>query len=106
VDRWFNIDAGFTRNTATRPSYHYRTWPLYFSNLRRDPMNNVDLSINKRWRLGERSRDLQLRGEALNGFNRPQFGGPQMDQFNSGFGQITATANYARQVQVVVRFGF
>jgi hypothetical protein len=106
VDRWFNVDAGFTRNTATRPSYHYRTWPLYFSNLRRDAMNNVDLSLNKRWRLGERSRELQLRGEALNGFNHPQFGAPQMDQFNSGFGQITATANYARQVQVVVRLGF
>ena len=107
VDRWFNIDAGFTRNTATRPSYHYRTWPFYFSNLRRQAMNNVDLSVNKRWKVGgERGAEIQLRGEALNGFNHPLFGGPQMDQFNSGFGQITAAANYARQIQAVLRVGF
>ena len=71
-------------------------------------MNNMDFSINKRWKLG-RDRggaELQLRGEALNGFNHPQFGAPQMDQFNSGFGQITAAANYARQVQAVIRIGF
>jgi hypothetical protein len=106
VNQWFNTKAGFTTASATRPSYHYRTWPFYFSSLRRDAMNNVDFSINKRWRLSERGTEVQLRGEALNGFNHPQFGSPQMDQFNSAFGQITATANYARQIQAVVRFGF
>ena len=29
-----------------------------------------------------------------------------MDQFNSAFGQITATANYPRQIQAVFRFSF
>ena len=106
VDRWFNTQAGFTTASATRPSYHYRTWPFYFSNLRRDAMNNYDMSINKRWRLNEKGMELQLRGEALNALNHPQFGNPQMDQFNSAFGQITATANYPRQVQAVIRFSF
>jgi len=106
VSRWFNVDAGFTRQSSTRPSYHYRTWPFSFSNLRRDAMNNVDLSINKRWRLNERGMEVQVRGEALNAFNHPQFAGPQMDQFNSAFGQITATANYPRQIQAVFRFSF
>ncbi|MCL4402883.1 MAG: hypothetical protein M1436_09515, partial [Acidobacteria bacterium] len=105
IYRWFNIDAGFTRDSRTRPSYHYRTWPFYFSNLRRDSMNNVDFSINKRFRLNERL-ELQVRGEALNGFNHPQFGNPQMNQFNSAFGQILATANYPRQAQAVVRLTF
>jgi hypothetical protein len=106
VERWFNIDAGFTRSSTTRPSYHYRTWPFYLSSLRRDSSNTVDLSINKRWRLNERGMEVQLRGEALNAFNHPQFAAPQMDQFNSAFGQITATANYPRQVQAVFRFSF
>jgi hypothetical protein len=106
VNRWFNIDAGFTRASSTRPSYHYRTWPFYFSNLRRNASNNVDLSINKRWRLNERGLEVQVRGEGLNAFNHPQFGGPQMDQFNSAFGQITATANYPRQIQAVFRISF
>ncbi len=106
VDRWFNVDAGFTRNSTTRPSYHYRTWPFYLSSLRRDSSNNADISVNKRFRLNERGLELQIRGEALNAFNHPTFGGPQMDQFNSSFGQITATANYPRQIQAVIRLSF
>jgi hypothetical protein len=106
VYRWFNTAAGFTTASSTRPSYHYRTWPFYFNNLRRDAMNNIDLSINKRWRLNDKGMEVQLRGEALNAFNHPQFGNPQMDQFNAAFGQITATANYPRQAQLVLRFSF
>ena len=105
-DQWFNINAGFTRNTATRPaSYHYRTWPFRFSNIRGPAMNNVDASINKRWRVHERT-EIQMRAEALNAFNHVLFALPQMDQFNSAFGQITTQANYARQVQLVLRASF
>jgi hypothetical protein len=106
VSRWFNVDAGFTRDSSTRPSYHYRTWPLHFSNLRRHAMNNVDFSLSKRWRLTERGAEVQARCEALNGFNHPLFGNPTMNQFSSAFGQITATANYPRQIQAVVRLSF
>jgi hypothetical protein len=106
VEQWFNTKAGFTTASSTRPSYHYRTWPFFFGNLRRDRMNNIDVSVNKRVRLTEKGMELQFRGEALNAFNHPQFGAPQMDQFNSAFGQISATANYPRQVQLVLRLSF
>jgi hypothetical protein len=106
AEQWFNINAGFTRNSSTRPSNHYRTWPFRFANVRGDSLNNVDLSVNKRWRLNEKGADAQLRVDALNAFNHPTFATPQMDQFNSAFGQITATLNYARQVQVMARVSF
>ena len=61
-------------------------------------MNNVDASINKRWRLNQRGAELQLRGEALSACNRAMFGNPNTGQFNSAFGQITATANYPHQI--------
>ena len=48
----------------------------------------------------------QLRVDALNAFNHPTFARPQMDQFNSAFGQITATLNYARQIQAMIRVSF
>jgi hypothetical protein len=48
--------------------------------------------------------EMQVRGEALDVMNDAQFGAPQMDQFNAAFGQITATANYPRQIQAVFRF--
>ena len=106
VSRWFNVDAGFTRDSSTRRSYHYRTWPLHFSSLRRHAMNNVDFSLSKRWRLTERGPEVQARCEALNGFNHPLFGNPTMNQFSTAFGQITATANYPRQIQAVIRLSF
>ena len=106
AEQWFNTKAGFTTSSSTRPSNHFRTWPFRFANVRGDALNNVDLSVNKRWRLNEKGADAQLRVDALNAFNHPTFGLPQMDQFNSAFGQITATLNYARQVQVMVRVGF
>jgi len=105
-EQWFNINAGFTRNSATRPAWHYRTWPFRFSNLRGPAMNNVDLSLNKRWRITERRVEMQLRGEALNAFNRVLFAGPNTDQFNSAFGQITGSANLPRIIQVVLRASF
>jgi hypothetical protein len=104
-EQWFNI-AGFTRSSATRPTYHYRTWPFRFGNLRGAALSNVDVSINKRWRLNEKGAEIQVRGEALNAFNHAVMGTPQMDQFNSAFGQITATLNYARQIQAMLRVGF
>ena len=107
AEHWFNINAGFTRNTATRPaSYHYRSWPFRFSNVRGPAMNNVDASVNKKWRLNERGAEVQLRGEALNAANRTMLANPNTDQFNTLFGQISATANYARQIQVVLRVSF
>ncbi len=107
AEQWFNTKAGFTTNTATRPaSYHYRSWPFRFSNVRGPAMNNIDASINKKWRLKERGTEIQLRAEALNACNRVMFGNPVTDQFNSSFGQITSQANYARQIQVVLRAMF
>jgi hypothetical protein len=107
IDQWFNTAAGFTTNTATRPaSYHYRSWPLRFSNVRGPAMNNVDANLRKLWRLNERGGSIEIRAEALNAFNRTMFANPNTDQFNSAFGQITATANYARQIQAVLRLNF
>ena len=69
-------------------------------------MNNIDLNIRKLWRLNEKGATVEVRGESFNAFNRPQFGAPTTDQFSTAFGQITATRNYARQVQLVARFNF
>jgi hypothetical protein len=106
AEQWFNTNAGFTRDPATRPTSHYRTWPFRFANVRGPAMNNVDLSMNKRWKLNERGTEVQVRGEGLNAFNRVQFANPNTDQFNTAFGQITAAANYPRQIQIVLRLNF
>jgi hypothetical protein len=106
AEEWFNVDAGFTKASSTRPSNHFRTWPLRFGDVRGDKLNNVDLSMNKSVRLNERGATVQVRVDSLNAFNHATMGLPQMDQFNSAFGQITATLNYARQIQSMVRVTF
>ena len=106
IEQWFDTRAGFATNAAQRPASHYRTWPFRFSNVRGPAMNNIDASINKKVRLTESGWELQIRGEATNAFNRPLFGGPNTDQFAAGFGQITTTANYQRQLQFVARLSF
>jgi hypothetical protein len=106
IEQWFNTRAGFTTNAATRPASHYRTWPARFSNIRGPAMNNIDANIRKRWRLNERGAEFEMRGEAFNAANRPQFGNPNTDQFATGFGQITGTVNYQRQLQFTTRFSF
>jgi hypothetical protein len=106
AEQWFNTKAGFTTNSATRPSNHYRTWPFRFADVRGDALNNVDVSVSKSVRLSDRGVMVQVRADALNFMNHPLMGTPQMDQFNSAFGQITAQANYARQVQATLRVSF
>jgi outer membrane receptor protein involved in Fe transport len=106
--RWFNIDAGFNRVTAQQPVSNLRTFPLRFDSVRGDRTNNVDLSMIKNTAL-PRGKSLQFRFEAINAFNHPQFpspGGNSLNPTNASFGQVVTSAqlNYARRVQVMLKF--
>jgi hypothetical protein len=111
VSRWFNTDA-FTSvlnasSNAATPVSHLRTLPFRFSDVRIDPINNVDLSLLKDIFFREEMR-LQLRFEAINAFNEPLFPGPVVNPTSPTFGQISASNqnNYARRVQLGIKFLF
>ena len=110
LTRWFNVDAGFNRVTAQQPVANLRTFPLRLDSVRGDRTNNVDLALLKNTRLhGDKS--LQFRFEAINAFNHPQFPSPtgnSLNPTNASFGQVvtSAQANYARRVQVTLKFLF
>lgn len=87
------------------PTNHIRTFPSQFSNLRADGINNLDASIFKGVRITDSSQ-FQLRLEAFNATNRPQFGLPNLTPGTAGFGQITSTANNQRIVQIGGRLVF
>src|SRR5947209_19826591 len=53
---------------------------------------NLDFSLFKNFHLVERA-SLQLRAEAFNAFNTPNFGFPNQAQNNASFGIITTQAN-------------
>ena len=111
TDRWFNTDAFTsiltdTSNNAT-PVNHLRTFPYRLDDVRRDSINNVDLSLIKDVQLKGDVR-LQLRAEFINAFNEPYFPNPVVGATSSTFGQVTASnqANYARRAQIGVKLIF
>jgi hypothetical protein len=90
----FQQPAPFTIGTADR----------YPSDLREEPIRNVDLTASKRFAV--RDYTLEFRADILNVFNHPQFG--FLDTFlgSPTFGQATGTVNSARNVQLGLRFRF
>jgi hypothetical protein len=86
-------------------SYHIRTFPTMFSNLRADGINQYDPSLSKRFMFAERS-FLQIRLEAFNALNHPVFSPPSTTASSSAFGTITSSANRFRTLQLGARLVF
>ena len=93
--------------TAASPVNHLRTLPYRFSSVRRDFINNVDMTLKKDIQLRETMK-IQLKFELLNAFNHRYFPQPVVSQTASNFGVISASnqANYARRAQLGVKFIF
>jgi hypothetical protein len=105
VDRWFNPDAGFERNSALQPSQNLRILSSRFSGIRSDGANNLDLAIIKNTRLRE-GVQFQLRFEAINALNHPQFNPPNTTPSSSAFGQVTETWASPRTVLFAAKILF
>ncbi|MCL4402699.1 MAG: TonB-dependent receptor [Acidobacteria bacterium] len=106
VDRWFNVNAGFNRNSREQLASNIRTFPLRFSGVRGDNQRSWDFSIVKRFPLrGERVR-LQFRADVYNAWNQTNFSNPNTSPTNSAFGRITGTAGDARNWQLGLKLAF
>lgn len=64
--------------------------------------NNVDLSFFKTTQLAE-SLKLQFRAESFNAFNRPEYSSPSGAFGTAGFGRVTSTNTFARQLQFALK---
>lgn len=107
LDQWFNVNAGFERNSALQLDRNIRNFPLRFGFLRADKINNYDLALIKNTRFGE-SLNAQFKAEFLNAFNHPLFGAPNTNPAVVQFGtiQTSTQANYARRIQLTAKFIF
>ena len=66
---------------------------------------NFDASLFKNFSFTEKVKG-QFRLEALNATNTPLFYGPNVSYGSGSFGKITSQANFARQLQLALRFSF
>jgi hypothetical protein len=89
------------------PAKAFGNAPRYFSYIRNPGPNNLDLSIQKDFRLpGGEARRLQFRADLFNALNHPQFAEPISDPLNANFGRITRTAIPNRVVQLGLHLFF
>jgi hypothetical protein len=86
--------------------------PLFtFGNIARNAMrgpgiNNWDMSIVKKTRIGEEAKSVEFRTEFFNAFNHTQFSNPDNKGFSGTFGQVTSTRVDARIIQFGLKFYF
>lgn len=105
VSRWFNVDAGFERNSALQPSLNLQQLSTRFSGIRGDGANNWDLSVIKNTALRE-GIQLQFRVEAINAMNHAQFLAPNTNPATTAFGQVTQTWASPRTVLFALKVLF
>lgn len=98
------VDKTLLAPTTQQPdNYNFRTFPLYFG--RQDSTNNLDLSVLKDFKFGEKAR-LQYRCESYNVLNHAQFGAPNVTPSSSSYGIIKSQANVPRVIQQGLRLVF
>jgi hypothetical protein len=88
VDRWFNTDAGFNRNSSQTLSNNIRVSALRFSGLRGDGQARWDFSMIKHFRIAEKA-TMDFRAEVLNAWNHPNLLTPNTTPTSSAFGTVT-----------------
>jgi len=106
VERWFNIDAGFNRNSAQQLAYNIQTFPIRLGNVRAGRYNSVDLSLLKDFRFTERHR-FQFRFEVFNALNYQRaFAPPDTSPTSSSFGQVFDSYSVPRTIQLGFKYLF
>ena len=101
VDAWFNTAAFSTLGTAGIGNV-----PRFTSTVRRAPTRVADMALEKKFPLF-RETNLQLRVEAYNISNTPQYAAPDTNFGDSNFGQINSTNSVGpRTIQLGARFQF
>jgi hypothetical protein len=106
-----NLDAPifdttrFNTSSSQQLVSNIRTFGTRYGSLRQDGANNMDLSLLKNTAITERI-NFQLRFEAFNAFNRPEFDPPSLSVTSSTFGKITTQPNLPRSIQIGARLVF
>ncbi|HUS04668.1 MAG TPA: TonB-dependent receptor [Bryobacteraceae bacterium] len=85
VDHWFNVNAGFNRNSGDALANNIRVSPLRFSGVRGDGQARWDFSLIKKFPITE-SVQMQFRAECINALNHPNLFVPNTTVTSAAFG--------------------
>jgi hypothetical protein len=112
----FTVPCTFSNVPTATNTYPVISSTCHFGNLGRNALTgpnfvNADLSVVKNTKLNERM-TVQVRAEAFDVLNHPNFGNPNLNVQSSSFGRITGTRfptgdfGSARQLQLALKLQF
>jgi hypothetical protein len=103
LDRWFNVDAGFERNSARVPAeFQTRLFPLRVAGVRRDQTLLLNSTISRTFPVKGHTM-FQIRLDAQNSLNRQHFANPtSLSPTSTDFGRVTANANTEQRFLVLI----
>ena len=104
VSQWFNTGC-FNRVSGQQLANNLITLSSLFSGVRGDGIYQLDASLLKNTRLRE-GMNLEIRGEAYNAFNTPQFSPPTTTPTSSAFGTVTTQFSTPRTIQLAAKITF
>jgi hypothetical protein len=100
------LNAYFVMADFSQPAtYTFGNLSRTHGYLRGPGLRNFDLSVFKQFTIWERLK-AELRAEAFNAFNTPQFSNPDTGVTNGTFGVISSQANSPRQIQIALKLLF
>lgn len=106
LNQWFNTAAVTYASNSSTGALSIGNAPRYVGNVRYDITNDTDMALEKSFSLYRESR-LQIRAEAYNITNTPEYASPDTNLGDSGFGVITGTGSVGpRQLQFGARIDF
>ena len=121
-DHWINIGAfqgvsssgsgaavtcGDPNDQCQPFNYSFGNEPQRMSTIREAPTKNLDLGIGKVF--GAERIHAELRGDFLNAFNHPIYGGAwniEENLYASNFGEVYGTRNDPRNIQVSLKITY
>jgi carboxypeptidase family protein len=90
---WFNIDAGFERDTADQPAaFQKRIFPFRVDGVRGFDLSYLNANVARTFNLGGR-RTFNFRVDMQNLLNRQHYANPELNPTSTNFGQVTQVNN-------------
>ena len=105
VDRWFNIDAGFERNTAQQLGVEHPDVAVALLRRPRRRPEQLGHFLHQEHAIKE-GKQLQFRAEAINALNHPQFTAPNTTSTSTAFGTVTGEFAWPRVIQFGLKLLF
>jgi hypothetical protein len=94
-----------TPNFSQPATYTFGNMSRTSGNLRSPGLRNLDFSIFKQFTVSDYIK-TELRAEAFNAFNTPQFGVPDTNVSSGTFGVVSTQINTPRQIQLAAKILF